>query len=125
MLGAVIAEEEEVLEFLLTDDFGVGVSGRSRRSMFLIARIVADGGVFSPRIALVVRRLLFRREGVSRRKDGLVGVGVTSLEVDLSGEANLSVDLLDPGVTAGRSGDESGVRSNIARISLTALFCND
>jgi hypothetical protein len=113
---------------VLTVDNGVGVSGRSRRSIFLIANRVAEGGVFSPRMDLGGGRLLFLRLGVSLSRSRLAGVGVASLEVDGAGEPNLSVDLpvlLVAGVLGCLSGDLSGVLSSIARMSLTVLFCSD
>jgi hypothetical protein len=116
-----------IMSFVLLVDSGGGASdiGRSRSSAFLIASSVADGGVFSPRIDFGGKRLLFLRDGVSLRNSLLLGVGVTSLEVDLSGELYLSGDLLATGVVGVRSGDCCGVGSSIARMSLTALFCND
>ena len=60
-------------ELVMVDN---GVSRSAGVGMFCSASIVADGGVFSPKIALGPDLALGRRLGMSRPKSLLVGVGV-------------------------------------------------
>lgn len=67
-----------ILESDVSESFGI--------DMFCNANIVADGGVFSPRIAFGGGRVVGRRFGVSLAKSLALGVGVPDRVGLLSGD---------------------------------------
>jgi hypothetical protein len=80
------------------------------------ASIVADGGVFSPSIALGGGLDVGRKPGVELRRSREDGVGVAARDAVLSGEEKMSLSVSRPvmGVTVPdrpRSGERSGARS--------------
>lgn len=98
----------------------------SRRGMFCIASIVAEGELLSPRIGLGPGLEVGRRLGVSfSRSFPCVGVGVSALDV-LSGEL-LKKSRPEEGVPGLEplQSDEGFEFSNEALKSLTFGFCSD
>lgn len=82
-----------------------GVSRFGGVAMFCRANIVADGGVFSPRIALGPDLALGRRLGMSFSRSLLVEVGVLERVGLFSGDR---FSYSRRGMRPNRSGDRSG-----------------
>lgn len=120
-----------VNEVLVMFDRG---GSESREDIDCRASIVADGGVFSPRIAFGPERVVGRSDGVSLKKSLVDGVGVPTRVGEFSGELIRSFSRLKaggvPGIRpAGRSGERSGDLvfdpSRKLLRSLTFVDCND
>lgn len=91
-----------VEEFVIVDN---GLSKLAGVGIFCKANIVADGGVFSPRIALGPDLALGRRLGMSRSKSLQVEVGVLDRVGLFSGDR---VSYSRRGMRPNRSGERSG-----------------
>lgn len=94
--------ESAVEEFVTVDN---GLSRFAGVGIFCSANMVADGGVFSPRIAFGPVLTLGRKLGMSRSKSLLVEVGVLERVGLFSGDR---FSYSRNGIRPNRSGERSG-----------------